>query len=596
VYRHGGVGLHIIIKTTSTIFIIIMSGPPGSIENYTAIKTMLDALNTTIKKCVDHYYTENEQRIIPNFNLKQGDSGFTSYPLDLQRVNDWVEEIEEIEGPISIPGKKPFLGVFARFVGANIRHVSFDTFIEKINLLTNRIELYIKEEKAIAAKKGSNINIVVVLDGALDKSNTWAFLLMWPKLKHHIKYFCENPTEAFELHALLTSENNNKNDKTIIIHPDDCAYTGTQFLDSVKSPLRRAFWDHERANKLMSKSITYIMAIPFISQMARGFIGREQFFEDPSKNIARTLIPEYPIKMDPPLPNGGRPGCIKIFEESEVFQSLYSQLEARTRVKLTDEVLKIKKNGLIDTNITRDTHDKIVNYFSSTYSGEDTEYKEAFEILGQGTHLIYFDHKLADGLSTINKILALSPIYYGGKKWGLLGLISNCDPKVYATLRKDKKTNTLQPTFLNRNPRIPLYDTDFTKENVCPPPYYKEQVYTFNKMNLGPLIPFGKALLAEEGTNSNGFFTLMLNITRIISELEKRSTHMSNMHVTHRVTSPITSNSRITSHTYICGGCRGEIKPPTAVHVCGQCKIISYCNVKCQTTHWENGHSSICNQ
>lgn len=525
-------------------------------------KKYFDMMNFTTANNITEYFGENEPKLVPNYNLAENDKEYRSYPLDEKRVVTWVNRIEK-----ETKFDRPFIGTFARFVGANIQHISFEKFLEKLNEVTDEVCSFISKEKQKAVQYKTDVNVIVVLDGSWDKSNTWAFLLMWPKLKEYVKYFCSNPKEAIELHEYLNEKN--KGSKTIIIHPDDCAYSGTQFLKSVKNPLTNLFLKYQRAGKVLSDHVTYMITIPFISNVARYYIGLAQLFKDHTKNVS-----SEPSTVK---------GCIVIPESSVKMDSLARQMLDRVNNPII--VTKQKQNGVKDTNISQAEYYSIMKYFNGELDGtKNDDYKKAFEYRASSVvHIVYFDHKLADGLSIINKILAISPILINASdSWALLGLISNCKPNLYSTIetdengkpRKDKDGNPLSVN-VSKDPEISLYDTDFTKLGVCPQPYYKIQNYTFRGQELSPLIAFAK----EQNFNENGFFDFMLQIEKFAKEFNESKLLKQKAITRSRTKSDSNKVKPTQSRVVACINCGDNAR-----FICGGCTKIQtvYCGKACQ--------------
>ena len=85
---------------------------------------------------------------------------------------------------------------------------------------------------------------------------------------------------------------------------------------------------------------------------------------------------------------------------------------------------------------------------------------------------IYFDHKLADGVSIFQKIIALGVYYtddFTSIKNNIKGLIHNCNYEI----------SSLNLSKLNTYDIASIYG-----EKMCPPPFYKTINYTLNNENI----------------------------------------------------------------------------------------------------------------
>jgi hypothetical protein len=99
------------------------------------------------------------------------------------------------------------------------------------------------------------------------------------------------------------------------------------------------------------------------------------------------------------------------------------------------------------------------------------EFKRTFQY-HKDISAIFFDHKIADAVSTFNKIYLLAPLFNCAVKNKRVGFIENCD----ATVIPDNIN--VYNYYIDLEPEI--------GKRACPPSYYKHLTYTFNKKPVDP--------------------------------------------------------------------------------------------------------------
>ena len=142
--------------------------------------------------------------------------------------------------------------------------------------------------------------------------------------------------------------------------------------------------------------------------------------------------------------------AIRILDENILFSS--SSIAMLSFVELVEK-LSIAETGGIEV-ADKFFYDLLLN-------------KAATLQIDKKIHMSYFDHKLPDSTSTVNKILAIAPAK--DKTTGtttLRSLIKGCDVADY---RFDR----------NRPPTADSYIDDFEQNAVCPLSFYKAIKYTF---------------------------------------------------------------------------------------------------------------------
>lgn len=308
------------------------------------------------------------------------------------------------------------LALFGSQIAMHLRHVSFTEFHDTLLRVANEIKADI-----IAAqytKPKAKIQVVALADGEWSKSNTWALLLMWPVLGEWITHIVRTPEEAVELHTMGVEED--KDALTFVIHTDDASYSGTQFFTTSRDVLENMM-DDPTIKK--NQSFSYYMAFPFISQFVRDIALGDMFLRSQNEG-----------------------GCLIIPNATQTFDSLKTSMLA-----------SLGKSRF-----------EILEYFL-----ESPPYKAIFGY-AKPIHCIYFDHKLADGLSTINKILALAPVLTKDNEVTADNLIVGCKIEDY----RGKYTGDNPSAKDHARDAIP--ELDFYDNFVCPKAFYKFIKYTFN--------------------------------------------------------------------------------------------------------------------
>jgi hypothetical protein len=163
-------------------------------------------------KCVREFVKENEQDII--------EQKVNTYPINEENFLKWINNHSER------------FKSEASDLRANTIHVSFLQFTETLCKICAEIR----------SVKDSYKNIVLLIPDMIKKSNFWISLYMFYYLNDVITHVC------YKIEGASTLK-----EKTLIIIPDDCSYSGTQIIAyfSIKTPHHILF------------------AIPYISKEAK---------------------------------------------------------------------------------------------------------------------------------------------------------------------------------------------------------------------------------------------------------------------------------------------------------------------------------------
>lgn len=302
---------------------------------------------------------------------------------------------------------------FAESIISNTIYVSFEQFITRLEKVCIAFKRYYEKKK--------NTTFVLIIPFTMQKSNIWVSLLVYPWIRHLIHDIQYKVTNAYNEYVV---KNNKKNVVCIIC--DDCAYTGNQIMSycSLKpntteyknKPVEPSSTDEEwlKWNKIVTEE----------TQVLEKTIDRSTF----SVNL---IIPYMSTLAQQNIMNHH---YLMIPRDIKIFQLF------RERVNM------------------HEYGQGIVREFESSFQYHTN------------ISAIYFDHKIADAISTFNKVFLLAPIFNCGTLKRSLCFIDGC-------------CNTKMI-----DPHIDIYDVYVNIEdmvnNACPPTFYKSLNYTLNKKKL----------------------------------------------------------------------------------------------------------------
>lgn len=335
------------------------------------------------------------------------------------------------------------------FIFKNITHVNFPTFIEKFK---NYFIMCIKNKQN---RENIKIKIVLIVKNLdLKKSNFWLALVIKDIiLKNNdinvvIIDIMPSINDAFDVYK----DKNTDNDIIFMI-PDDCAYSGTQISTDlcIKDNLLEA---------INSSGIFVYPVIPYISRIAYKFTFPNVF----QAQYKRSIFPSY-----------------LIFLESEIyfFKSFWELNIEENNNQFANDIIYIEK----------------LKYKS---------YLLNYLYLQPKCCLIYFDHKIADATSTIQKLL-VNPTVFSGEictDFSILNDFRNTNCNDYNEIMKNyhnyfisinnlknivNKTKTKYNLLNNCNDdqndfdNIGIYVDDYNDyKNICPETFYKTIEHMFN--------------------------------------------------------------------------------------------------------------------
>jgi len=339
-----------------------------------------------------------DPNIFREFALENKDLvyGVKSYPLiNSDEFNKWID----LQGNDSAKQ-------IAIFVKSVIKHISFDEFMGRLYNLSVSINSYIH--------KFDKIFFVITAD--LKKSNTWISIILFNMLGEGTKRITYVITEIMFHNMIHYFVEYATYYKTLIIVPDDVAYSGNEisniFVRDMFGSILDITYNLKRFN-IPKDRFSFFIACPFIGSSAISLWenSKTEFY-----------IPE----------------------SAYIFKNINQEA--------TDAHIDLNK--LLQDNFN-------FQVFSSTDSLKE------FLLVSP----IYFDHKLASGLSILNKVLRLGVYAKRNTLPNKSDIIG-----VFGSLIKGCKIDINSPVindFINENRLISFGNLD------CPPPFYKTIKYRF---------------------------------------------------------------------------------------------------------------------
>lgn len=303
---------------------------------------------------------------------------------------------------------------FAEQLVANTAYVSFGEFIANLERICTSFCTTI-------SARADKPDITLILPFDTSKSNLWVSLLAWPWLRGVVTDISFSITGAYNVA-------NAKGKPTICIVCDDCAYTGNQLMSyctlrpseviypaKPKEPSPRTLdwikWNNEvtaKATELEHALKREIFAVALMIPYM--------------STHAQANIANHPFIMAP--------------KDVKIFQLF------RERVSI------------------HEFNQGAIREFESTFQYHSN------------ISAIYFDHKVADAVSTFNKIYLLAPVFGCGDLRASVCFIDGCCSQ-----------RMLPANFNTYDVHMNLEDT--LGKLACPPTFYKKIVYVLDGVPLG---------------------------------------------------------------------------------------------------------------
>jgi hypothetical protein len=287
-----------------------------------------------------------------------------------------------------------------------------------------QLEKICKSFRRYYEKKRKDNTFVMIIPFGMQKSNIWVSLLVYPWLRDMLDDIQFRVTDAYNEYV---AEKKRKNGVVCIIC-DDCAYTGNQLMSySSLSPTKTHYANKPKEpDPTSAEWLEWNKTIREETEVLEKVVDRKIF----SVNL---VIPYMSTMAQQNIINHHYlmiPRDIKVFK---LFRERVNMHEYNHGV-----VREFESSFQYHTNISS----------------------------------IYFDHKIADAVSTFNKVFLLAPIFNCGSLKKSLCFIENC-------CQKEKSI----PEDIN------IYDSYVNLEDtldgkVCPQTFYKSIKYTFDKKSV----------------------------------------------------------------------------------------------------------------
>lgn len=325
-----------------------------------------------------------------------------NYPLNYRKALNWVNSQCDAESR-----------EFANEIIKYTKYVSFERFIENLQNICNSYVNKFKDPKY------KNTVFILIIPFDVYKSNTWASLLVFEYIKDIIHDIYADITDVYN--DTIDSSSRIYKKKVRCILCDDCAYTGSQI--SIASS-----FDYNRIN--------YIEKEAPPSENSPKWLKWHENCKKHAENIINKM-PEGIFAVDLIIP--------------------YMSTLAQASLKKIPWVNVPRDCNIFVTFNQRINIERYPTYILN-------EFKKTFQY-HKNISSIYFDHKVADSVSTFHKIYLLAPLFNCSIQDMTIPFIDNCDLKRI-------------PEHIN------IYDfyVDLSdKIKTCPPTFYKSIKYTYKK-------------------------------------------------------------------------------------------------------------------
>jgi hypothetical protein len=326
-----------------------------------------------------------------------------NYPLNYKKAKRWADSQCDEESR-----------EFANSIIKHTRYISYEQF-------TNRLDVICSDYvKTYAEPQHKGTVFVLLLPFQVKKSNIWVTMLGFKHLRKVVTEIYYDVTDVYNDIHNHRSRLYQKKVRCIVC--DDCAYTGHQlsFLASI---------DYSWLDYKDKPPAPDVHSQEWLEWYAGVQIHAKRIVEDIDiRQFSVDLI--IPFMSTIARANLHRIHYVKISAKCKVFP-IFSQTRNMDRIPI-----------------------HILNEFKRTF-----QYHKDISA-------IYFDHKIADSVSTFNKIYLLAPLFNCSVKNKRVGFIDGCDAK---EIPKD----------------IDIYEFHMdveksTNGTSCPPSFYKGILYTMN--------------------------------------------------------------------------------------------------------------------
>lgn len=324
-----------------------------------------------------------------------------NYPLNYIKGKEWADSQCDQDSRM--------------FANDIIRHTKYVSYGEFISALQSVASSYMKS----IGKKKSNDMLILIIPFAINKSNTWVTMLVFDIIKDIVDDVYPSVTAAYNDSLDKSSKLFGKKIKCIIC--DDCIYTGNQITEIIQL-------DNMNINSDITKNQPPATDVRWLDWYDKT--------KDQAINMMNGInIDEFSVDLVVPF--------MSTISKQRVLDIPYVRIP---RVCVVFPIFRQQIN-------VGDIKTPILNEFRKTF-----QYHEDISA-------IYFDHKIADAVSTFHKVYMLGPLF-------------NC-------VIDNISMNFIENCKLNRVPdNLNIYDFYIdiadTGTEICPDVFYKSIDYTMN--------------------------------------------------------------------------------------------------------------------
>jgi hypothetical protein len=332
-----------------------------------------------------------------------------NYPINYKKAKQWANSQCDADS-------REFANNIVKFT----RYVSFAEFMDRLKKVCQSYK------KTYSKTEHKNTVFILIVPFKLKKSNMWVSLLAFEFLQDLIDEVYYDITEVYNNTIDHRSKLYKKKVRCIIC--DDCSYTGHQ-LGFISS------FDYSWINYPNKPPPPDVHKHEWLDWYDN--INREA--EDYIKKIS---IKDFSVDLVIP------------------FMSILAQAKLQSI-----HYIKIPEDCIVFPIFSQQVDvERIPVHILN-------EFKRTFQY-HKDISAIFFDHKIADAVSTFHKIYLLAPLFNCSVNNKRVGFIENCDA-----------------TVIPDNIKVYNYYIDLEPElgkHACPPSYYKHLTYTFNKKPVDP--------------------------------------------------------------------------------------------------------------
>jgi hypothetical protein len=300
---------------------------------------------------------------------------------------------------------------FALSIIENTRYVSFYEFNEELKKISLS---YLKN-----IKKDKDFVYILIIPYKIKKSNTWVSLLVYKYLKPIINYIEYDINDVYNRN--IDSKDILYKKKIRCILCDDCSYTGLQIMETLSFNNKLNIKNDKKEPEETDKE----------------WLQWNNNLKKKINNVISNIDINY-FSVDVIIP--------------------YISSRANKLINKLQYVRIPSSRNIFDTFIEQININLypqyIINEFYSTFMYHDD------------ISAIYFDHKIADAVSTFNKVYLLAPLFNCSNRQIKYNFIENCDL-----------------SYENIDNNVKFIDLEKEME-VCPSTFYKKIKYTYKNKQI----------------------------------------------------------------------------------------------------------------